>query len=84
MISYPSESLFTDSHCRVRNRKEFVLWVCEHHNEVNAKLGKPTTVCSVKEMDERWKTGRLGCWNYQASLEDSDMVSAGSEKESFQ
>ena len=60
-----------------------MLWVCEHHNEVNVKLGKAPSPCDLKALDERWKTGCPGCWNYQASLEDSEMVTAGSEKESF-
>ncbi|TDL23966.1 FAD-dependent thiol oxidase [Rickenella mellea] len=32
-------------------------WLCERHNEVNEKLGKPIFDCSIKKTDERWKDG---------------------------
>lgn len=38
---------------RTESRKEFSQWMCEAHNIVNERLGKPTFDCSV--VDERWK-----------------------------
>ena len=32
-------------------------WLCERHNEVNERLGKPLFDCSIKSLDERWKDG---------------------------
>ncbi|KLO06647.1 sulfhydryl oxidase [Schizopora paradoxa] len=32
-------------------------WLCERHNEVNERLGKPLFNCSIKSTDERWKDG---------------------------
>ncbi|KAK0610489.1 ERV/ALR sulfhydryl oxidase domain-containing protein [Bombardia bombarda] len=40
---------------RVSTRDEFGNWLCEAHNEVNKKLGKPTFDCS--KWQERWRTG---------------------------
>ncbi|KAG6060852.1 hypothetical protein E4U13_001273 [Claviceps humidiphila] len=40
---------------RVQSRDEFGKWLCDAHNEVNRKLGKPQFDCS--RWDERWRTG---------------------------
>ncbi|EGD77998.1 hypothetical protein PTSG_09636 [Salpingoeca rosetta] len=40
---------------RLATRKDFSLWMCEMHNEVNDRLGKPQFDCS--KVDERWRTG---------------------------
>ncbi|KAH8887102.1 hypothetical protein GQ53DRAFT_750292 [Thozetella sp. PMI_491] len=40
---------------RTGSREEFGNWLCEAHNEVNKKLGKPTFDCS--KWEERWRTG---------------------------
>jgi FAD-linked sulfhydryl oxidase len=32
-------------------------WLCERHNEVNGRLGKPIFDCSLRSTDERWKDG---------------------------
>jgi FAD-linked sulfhydryl oxidase len=37
------------------SRDEFGNWLCEAHNEVNRKLGKPTFDCG--KWEERWRTG---------------------------
>ncbi|KAL2262334.1 hypothetical protein VTK26DRAFT_1676 [Humicola hyalothermophila] len=37
------------------SRSEFGNWLCEAHNEVNRKLGKPVFDCS--KWEERWRTG---------------------------
>ena len=39
----------------VDSRKKFSLWMCNLHNKVNYKLGKPAFDCS--KVDERWLTG---------------------------
>ncbi|KAK3322107.1 augmenter of liver regeneration [Apodospora peruviana] len=40
---------------RAGSRDEFGNWLCDAHNEVNKKLGKPTFDCS--KWEERWRTG---------------------------
>lgn len=40
---------------RVGGRKEFGWWMCDAHNEVNRKLGKPEFDCRFWE--ERWRDG---------------------------
>jgi len=40
---------------RVRNSEEFSQWMCQLHNKVNVKLGKPTFDCS--KVFERWRDG---------------------------
>ena len=32
-------------------------WLCERHNEVNSRLGKPQFNCASSNLDERWKDG---------------------------
>lgn len=39
----------------VSSRKALSWWLCERHNEVNARLGKEVFDC--KRTDERWKDG---------------------------
>lgn len=38
---------------KLDNQKEFSHWMCECHNHVNEKLGKPKFDCS--QVDKRWK-----------------------------
>jgi len=40
---------------RVESQQAFALWMCEIHNEVNDRMGKPIFDCS--KVQERWKTG---------------------------
>jgi FAD-linked sulfhydryl oxidase len=40
---------------RVSSREDFGRWLCEAHNEVNDKLGKPLFDCN--KWEERWRTG---------------------------
>jgi mitochondrial FAD-linked sulfhydryl oxidase len=40
---------------RVSSRAEFGQWLCEAHNAVNTKIGKPIFDCS--KWEERWRTG---------------------------
>lgn len=40
---------------KVRSQDEFGNWLCEAHNEVNRKLGKPVFDCNFWK--ERWKDG---------------------------
>jgi FAD-linked sulfhydryl oxidase len=40
---------------KLKGRGEFGTWMCEAHNEVNRKLGKPEFDC--KRWEERWRTG---------------------------
>jgi FAD-linked sulfhydryl oxidase len=40
---------------RVEGREELSSWLCDAHNEVNQKLGKPIFDC--RQWRERWKDG---------------------------
>lgn len=40
---------------RVTNQEEFGRWLCDAHNEVNVKLGKPKFDCNLWK--QRWKDG---------------------------
>ncbi|KAI1007114.1 hypothetical protein K3495_g1101 [Podosphaera aphanis] len=40
---------------RTEGREELGRWMCEAHNEVNRKLGKPVFDC--QKWEERWRTG---------------------------
>ena len=40
---------------KVTSSKEFSQWMCQLHNKVNVKLGKPTFDCS--KVFERWRDG---------------------------
>ncbi|CAG9560891.1 unnamed protein product [Danaus chrysippus] len=42
---------------KTKSRKDLVKWLCERHNTVNIKLGKPVFDCS--KANERWKDGWL-------------------------
>lgn len=46
----------------VGSRAEFAGWVCAQHNLVNELLGKPLFPCTPAALEERWRTGRRGCW----------------------
>jgi len=37
------------------SRKELCQWLCQQHNVVNTKLGKPTFPCDIETLDERWR-----------------------------
>ncbi|KAH8116516.1 ERV/ALR sulfhydryl oxidase domain-containing protein [Phellopilus nigrolimitatus] len=41
----------------VSGRAGLSRWLCERHNEVNARLGKPVFDCALESTDERWKDG---------------------------
>ncbi|CAH2091515.1 unnamed protein product [Euphydryas editha] len=42
---------------KTKSRDELAKWLCERHNIVNVKLGKPVFDCS--KVHERWKDGWL-------------------------
>jgi mitochondrial FAD-linked sulfhydryl oxidase len=45
----------------VSSREKLSVWVCQRHNEVNVKLGKPEMDCALKTLDKRWKNGGARC-----------------------
>lgn len=47
---------------RVESRGAFAVWVCEQHNLVNEKLGKPLFPCDLATLDKRWRKGEARCW----------------------
>ena len=56
---------------RVDSRASLSRWVCERHNEVNAKLGKPLVSCVLRDLDERWRHS-TDCSHRGASPNDAD------------
>ncbi|KAL0589287.1 hypothetical protein ABG067_002506 [Albugo candida] len=50
---------------RVKSRQSFSLWLCEQHNLVNEKIGKPIFQCNMSTLSERWRTGKKECWNIE-------------------
>lgn len=40
---------------QVENRETLCIWLCEQHNTVNEKLGKPKFPCTIQQLDERWR-----------------------------
>lgn len=46
------------------SRKEWVIWLCDVHNQVSTKLGKKTLVrCDISSLDKRWKWNEETCTN---------------------
>ena len=45
----------------VLSREALSVWVCERHNEVNEKLGKPKLECTLEVLDKRWRDGGTRC-----------------------
>lgn len=41
---------------RTETRKDFCMWTCEAHNDVNVKLGKPEFDCN--DFDKRWRRSK--------------------------
>ena len=47
---------------RTDSRTGLCQWICEQHNLVNEKLGKPLYPCDMKTLDDRWrKSDRPEC-----------------------
>lgn len=65
---------------RLTSRRSFALWVCEQHNLVNAKLGKETFPCSLKKLDERWRTGSAKCTFREEEEKQSASESLGQDE----
>jgi len=40
---------------KAESRKDLCIWLCEQHNVVNEKLGKPIFKCEIDILDERWR-----------------------------
>nr|QSX72238.1 augmenter of liver regeneration [Halisarca dujardinii]QZX63211.1 mitochondrial FAD-linked sulfhydryl oxidase [Halisarca dujardinii] len=62
---YPCESCADHMQSRLKThppgaseQKELALWMCQLHNEVNERLGKPQFDCST--VNERWLVGWKG------------------------
>ena len=45
----------------VSTRKDFAVWMCNAHNRVNTKLGKPVFSCKIEHLDLRWRDGGKKC-----------------------
>ena len=48
---------------KVASRTDFSIWMCNMHNNVNAKLNKPTFPCDLATLDARWRNGHASCWS---------------------
>eukprot|EP00388_Colpodella_angusta_P026077 GDKK01004435.1.p1 GENE.GDKK01004435.1~~GDKK01004435.1.p1 ORF type:complete len:173 (+),score=35.16 GDKK01004435.1:1-519(+) len=68
---------------RAGSRAELSLWMCEQHNEVNEKLGKPLFNCSLEALDDRWRISKrkecagLSNEEQEAALIDAFIEDAG-------
>eukprot|EP00537_Pseudo-nitzschia_pungens_P006327 CAMPEP_0172377482 /NCGR_PEP_ID=MMETSP1060-20121228/68927_1 /TAXON_ID=37318 /ORGANISM="Pseudo-nitzschia pungens, Strain cf. cingulata" /LENGTH=189 /DNA_ID=CAMNT_0013105169 /DNA_START=348 /DNA_END=917 /DNA_ORIENTATION=+ len=40
---------------KAESRTDLCLWLCQQHNDVNQKLGKPLFDCTMENLDERWR-----------------------------
>ena len=36
---------------KLDSRKDFAIWLCNQHNLVNKKLGKPSFTCSMRRLE---------------------------------
>ncbi|KAI9912317.1 hypothetical protein PsorP6_005927 [Peronosclerospora sorghi] len=52
------------------NLAQLFRWLCEQHNIVNRKLNKPVFVCTMENLEERWRKGKPSCWD-EGDDEDS-------------
>mmetsp|Transcript_3063 Transcript_3063/g.4440 ORF Transcript_3063/g.4440 Transcript_3063/m.4440 type:complete len:81 (-) Transcript_3063:205-447(-) len=43
---------------QTQSREDLCVWLCQQHNLVNEKLGKPVFRCDISELDDRWKTNK--------------------------
>ena len=57
-VIYPCRTCATDFQEKIRevppqleSREKFALWVCQQHNLVNSKLGKPEFKCSIRRLE---------------------------------
>ena len=46
---------------RVTSRAELSVWMCEAHNRINRRLGKPEFSCRLEDLDARWRNGGQDC-----------------------
>lgn len=46
---------------RIESREAFCVWMCEQHNMVNKKVGKPIFPCDMSKLDARWRDGSERC-----------------------
>jgi FAD-linked sulfhydryl oxidase len=47
------QQVLKESPPRLGSRRDFAQWMCEAHNHVNARLGKPLFDCAL--VDRRWR-----------------------------
>jgi len=40
------------------SRENLCVWLCQQHNLVNEKLGKPLFPCEIQRLDERWRKSK--------------------------
>ena len=48
--------------------------MCERHNEVNNKLGKPLFPCTINRIEEKWLKGHVNCWNNITNTDDFSQI----------
>ena len=56
--------------CATCRREALSLWMCEAHNHVNTRLGKPAVVCTPQGLAERWRDGHASC-DAEAAFDDA-------------
>lgn len=55
------QMMLSDSPPEFKTRDEFVLYVCDLHNQVNVRLDKSQFECSLPALNARWGGGDCGC-----------------------
>ena len=70
--AYDFELGMEESPPKVSSREELSVWMCEAHNRVNESLGKPIFKCTLKSLDERWRSGKPGTCGNELAQENAD------------
>jgi mitochondrial FAD-linked sulfhydryl oxidase len=51
----------TSAPVQAETRQDLCQWLCQQHNVVNAKLGKPMFPCDMTSLDRRWRKNDEEC-----------------------
>lgn len=55
-------------------RADIAIWLCKAHNKVNKMLGKPEFLCTLKNLDLRWRKGPAECYEEPGDTVEHDLV----------
>jgi hypothetical protein len=69
-------AMLSERPIRAANNRELSLWLCELHNEVNARLRKPLFPCTLEALKDKY--GKCGCFDAPAPAANESAVAAAS------